>query len=106
MIMVFLILVSLLACLLLFLLYRAAIRLLQFDTLLQAVMEIIDSYSIDLAKMSSGEIDGILAEHPEIRMFHLRNVRAKADIQKALSDIARETPRRRKAPALPRPDME
>lgn len=89
-----------------YLLYRGATRLLQFDELFQRVAMTLEDYSEDLVRMTSADIDGILTDHPEVKAFHLRNMGARRDIRLALEDVTRHTPRRRKAPALPRPDME
>lgn len=90
-----------------YLLYKAARRLLQFDELFQRIGVTLEGYSEDLAKMTSADIDSVLTDHPEVRMFHLRNMAARKDVQNALEEVTRQTPpRRRKAPALPRPDLE
>lgn len=86
--------------------YRAVTRMLQFDSILQRIVDTLDSYSTDLIRMSSADIDGILVDHPEVLRFHQRNMKARAEVMGAIEDVTRETPRRRKAPAPPRPDME
>lgn len=86
--------------------YVGSRRLLQFDSLFQEITAVLDGYSTDLVRMTSADIDGILTDHPEVKTFHLRNMRARSDVQSALDTITEITPRRKKAPALPRPDME
>lgn len=90
------------------LLFRASRRLLQFDDLFQQTVGVLDSYSSDLGRMSSADLDGILVDHPEVTAFHKRNMSARRDIQGALEMLTAVSPRRAKRPSkeLPRPDME
>lgn len=87
-------------------LYNGARRLLQFDDLFQGIASTLASYSSDLVRMTSSDIDSVLTDHPEVISFHMRNMRARLEVQGVLEEVTRATPRRRKAPALPRPDME
>ena len=96
----------LLICGLGFLLYRASRALLQFDSLFQGIVETLEGYSDDLTKMSSADIAGVLADHPEVAAFHMRNMRARADVRAHLEEVRKSRPSRRKAPTLPRPDAE
>ena len=89
-----------------YVLVRLSQRLLQFDSLFQDVMSILDSYSTDLVRMTSADIDSVLTDHPEVISFHMRNTRASLEIKRALGEISKITPPRRKAPALPKPDVE
>lgn len=97
----------LLICLLVSLLVRASRRLLQFDDLLQETLHVLDRYSDDLLKMTSGNIDGTLVDNPEVMGFHARNVRTRLEIQGAVDAISTVSPRRRNVDVnLPRPDVE
>lgn len=88
------------------LLVRATKRLLQFDDIWQGILPELESYSADLARMASADLDGILVDHPEVLTFHKRNLRAKKVIESILDSVTQMTPERKKPPALPRPDME
>lgn len=88
------------------LLVRASRRLIQFDDVFQGIMPVLEQYSDDLARMSSADLDGILVDHPEILAFHRRNLVAKTAIESIVDSVSRMTPKRPKAPELPRPDME
>lgn len=85
------------------LLVRAARRLLQFDDIWQAIIPELEDYSIDLKGMSSGDI---LIDHPEIEMFHKRNVRALQSLESILDSVKSVRPKREKPPVLPRPVWE
>lgn len=90
------------------LLIRASRRLLQFDDLFQRTVDVLDSYSSDLTRMVSADIDGILADHPEVESFHRRNMSVRHDIGVILEMLTAVTPRRPKRPdaKFPRPDLE
>lgn len=81
-------------------------RLLQFDDLFQSMIAILDRYDIDLTRMSSSDIDSVLADHPEVAMFHRRNMQARSEVQNALDAITKITPKHGKASMLPLPDLE
>lgn len=88
------------------LLVRASKRLLQFDEVLQGIVPVLDSYSEDLKRMSSAEMDGILVDHPEVLTLHKRNQAHKKAIESVVDSVTKLTPARPKAPKLPRPDWE
>lgn len=88
-------------------LYVGAKRLLQFDALFQRIFLALESYSTDLVRMTSSDLDNVLTDHPEVISFHMRNMRARLEVQNALEDIAKIVPsRRKKDNSLPRPDVE
>lgn len=89
-----------------YLLYRASVRLLQFDDVFQGIAPILSGYADDLVGMSSANIDGILVDHPEVAAFHRRNIAAQREIASLIESVIALTPRRPSKPALPRPDTE
>lgn len=88
------------------LLYRATQRLLQFDDIFQSIHPVLSEYSDDLKRMSSGDLDGILVDHPEILAFHRRNLAARVAVESIVDSVTKTRPERKKKPRLPRPDME
>jgi hypothetical protein len=85
-----------------YLFYRSVKIALGFDEFFQAVFGVLSSYSVDLAKMSKGDL---LLDHPEVRAFHRRNLLALQEINAVLEDIKQGRPEAPKE-NLPRPDVE
>ncbi len=99
-------LVSILAIVLGYLLYRASRAVLMFDDVLQGIVPVLEEYGRDLERMASADIGGILIDHPEVSAFHARNMRALASIHGIFESVASMVPKRRPVPVLPRPDVE
>lgn len=88
------------------LLFRASRRLLQYDDIFQNILPVLEEYDQDLVEMTSADLDGILADHPEVRAFHVRNMAARRAIESIVDSVTKLAPERKEALALPRPDME
>ena len=89
-----------------FLLARATRRLIQYDDIFQGILPVFESYAADLERMSSGHLDGILVDHPEVLNFHRRNRLAKQQFESIVDSVTKLVPERKRPPELPRPDME
>ncbi len=85
------------------LLFRATRRLLQFDDIWRSILPELQSYTIDLKKMASGDV---LQDHPEVVKFHRRNLRALKALESIVDSIVNEQPAVPPQPALPRPEAE
>lgn len=79
-----------------FLLTRAARRLLEFDKLWDDVTDVLLGYELDLRKMSSGDLSETVMDHPEILTFHRRNLKALSDIGRLTEDLKGRKPREEK----------
>jgi len=88
-----------------FLLLRALKRLLQFDSIFEAVYPTLVDYAIDLKRLVSRE--GVLLDHPEVQNFHRRNLKALLDVEHIASSIIETRPKApRPKSKLPKPDVE
>ena len=88
-----------------FLLWRAVTRLLQYDQVFGAIAPVLESYSVDLKRMVSADVNSSLFEHPEVLDFHKRNLRALEEISSITESVSDIRPRPTLAD-LPRPDVE
>ncbi len=88
------------------LLYMATKKLLQFDDVFAGIYPELLKYSQDLKRMASGDLNGIMVDHPEIAAFHKRNMTALKTVESIVDSVTKMMPRRPKLPELPRPDME
>jgi hypothetical protein len=87
-----------------FLLVRAARRLLQFDEIFSGILPVLTDYSVDLARMTKGDL---LLDNPEVLKFHKRNMNALANIEMITKEITEVAPPRPKRDTkLPAPDVE
>jgi len=84
------------------LLFRAAKRLLEFDSIWQQIMPVLFGYAEDLRRMLSLDL---LTDNPEVVSFHNRNVRALEEIDQITRAVRSAAPPRDDRP-LPRPDVE
>ena len=85
-----------------YLLWRATVRLLQFDTIFQMIIEPMQEYAQVLRKLTSGE--GLLHDHPEVLEFHKANVNLLRQIDAAVKAVREERPEEKKRRQLPRPE--
>lgn len=88
-----------------FLLVRAAKRLLQFDELFQRTWVVLSDYAIDLTDLTKGDL---LLDNPEVIKFHKRNMNALAEISSIMGEITDTTSvklKRREEKKLPAPDV-
>lgn len=82
-----------------YLLVRAARRLLEFDDLMQVIVEPMQEYQEELAKIAQAE--GLLTDHPEVISFHRANVIMLAKIRSAIASIQEVRPQRDEVKGLP-----
>jgi hypothetical protein len=88
-----------------FLLVRAAKRLLEYDAVFSSIAPALEQYAADLTKTLSS---GILLDNPEVLTFHKRNVsflKHVESISKAVTEI-HPVPKKDPQPIPPRPDWE
>ncbi len=88
------------------LLIRASKRLLQFDDVFQGITPVLEGYSSELKRMSSVDLNGILADHPEVLAFYKTNQAHKAAIESVVDSVTKMTPPREKPSRLPKPEWE
>ena len=72
------------------LLVRATRRLLQFDELLQIIIDPMRDYQAELEKIATAE--GLLTDHPEVIAFHRANMTMLAKIDAAITLLKEEGP--------------
>jgi predicted TIM-barrel enzyme len=106
MLIVLLVIVSVIAVLEGALLFRASKRLLQFDDVFQMILPVLEDYAADLKKMSSGNLDGVLVDNPEVLAFHKTNQAHKVAIESIVDSVTKMNPPRAKTPRLPKPEWE
>lgn len=75
---------------LVWLLLRAARRLLEFDELLRIIIDPMQEYQAELAKIATAE--GLLTDHPEVVAFHRANVVMLAKINAAITSVKEARP--------------
>ena len=85
---------------LLYLLARAARRLLEFDEVWKRAMPVLFEYAEDLRKMLSADL---LTDNPEVVAFHKRNLRALTELDAITREVGGMTRRVEKGPP---PDVE
>ncbi len=100
MIVVILVLLTLIASGGWYLFYRTAAALFKFDAAWTGLMKELQTYSIDLKRMASGDL---LTDHPEVLAFHKRNMGVLEAIERVVADAKIEPVGQRQ---LPRPDVE
>lgn len=83
-----------------FLLIRASKRLLQFDSLLQSIVDPLYEYRNELARIATAE--GLLHDHPEVLAFHRANMVMLERIEAAIKSVKEGRPQEKPKGLPPR----